>query len=394
MTESGRNGKPYFRSSMERLLKLSEHPTLITGRIHALNILHTLFKDSKLAEFVVPFIGRAFEISINGFSERLWSLRNASTMMFSVLVTRLFHNRHSHTRQVTDATFFTLFPNLHPYFMRELDKAVHVEKCLYYPSLYPTLLVLQRLTPCPLSSGDPNLSLSHFVDVIQTLAFSGVYKTRSLAAETLSAIISGPEIQGYVEERVRSLEKDTGQNQVHGTLLQVKHGLAKCQDLTAVSRELVKKHWLLTENNCPFTAALYVENLSKSITAESRTLPELATVTNSAMSVLISSPKIGPLYTLKEACAGLIISLQSSDLAREMMYFNQSDLCEVVFDTPGVEGWLLLHAEGTGGISEWGSGLSAALHVLKVCRSVRIVYQCKIVHVQTLFTNYCVDHAH
>ena len=43
VTESGRNGKPYFRSSMERLLNLSEHQTLVTGRIHALNILHTLF---------------------------------------------------------------------------------------------------------------------------------------------------------------------------------------------------------------------------------------------------------------------------------------------------------------------------------------------------------------
>ncbi|KAL5255601.1 hypothetical protein ACHWQZ_G010989 [Mnemiopsis leidyi] len=365
VTESGRNGKPYFRSSMERLLQLSEHPTLITGRIHALNILHTLFKDSKLAEFVVPYIGRAFEISISGFSERLWSLRNASTMLFSVLVTRLFHNRHSHTRQVTDATFFTLFPNLHPYFMRELDKAVHVERRLYYPSLYPTLLVLQRLTPCPLSSGDPNLSLSHFVDVIQKLTFSGVLKTRSLAAETLSAIISGPEIQSYVEGRVRSLEKGSQQNQLHGTLLQVKHGLAKCQDLTAVSRELVKKCWLLTDNNCPYTAALYVENLSKSITTESRALPELATLTESAMSVLRSSPKIGPMYTLKEACAGLVISLQASDLAREMMFFNQCDLCELVFESPGVEGWLRLSSGGTAGISEWGSGLSAALHVLK-----------------------------
>ena len=363
MTESGRNGKPYFRSSMERLLNLSEHQTLVTGRIHALNILHTLFKDSKLAEFVVPFIGRAFEISINGFSERLWSLRNASTMLFSVLAARLFHNRHSQTRHITDATFFTLFPNLHPFFMRELTKATQVEKFMYYPSLYPTLLVLQRMNPCQMSVGDPNLSLSQFVEVIQQLSSSGVLKTRSLAAETLSSILSGSEMQEFVEAQIRTLVRGVKQNQIHGTLLQVKHGLSKCSDLAAVSQELMRKSWLLMDNNCSFTAALYVQNLSKVINKSDKS-PELTKLANQAMSVLKSPPQPGPLYTLKEACASFIMSLQSSDLVQEMMLLNRHELCEFVLETPGVEGWLRLRAEDFADVSVW--GLSTALHILKV----------------------------
>ena len=371
MTESGRNGKPYFRSSMERLLNLSEHQTLVTGRIHALNILHTLFKDSKLAEYVVPFIGRAFEISINGFTERLWSLRNASTMMFSVLTARLFHNRHSTIRQITDATFFTLFPNLHPFFARELSKAVEEEKLLYYPSLYPTLLILQRITPCQLTTGDPNLSLSHFVEVIKKLSLSGVLKTRSLAAATLSSIISGSEMQEFVIGQIQSLERDMKQNLLHGTLLQVKHGLVKCSDLAAVSRDLIRKSWLLTDNNCPFTAALYVENLSKATTT-SHNSPELTALTQQAMSLLRSPHQLGPIHTLKEACVEFIMSLQSSELVRDMMLMKQSFLCDMVFETPGVEEWLRLHAEDMSDVSEW--GLSAALHILKVCSFLNVLY--------------------
>jgi hypothetical protein len=349
---------------MERLLNLSEHPTLITGRIHALNILHTLFKDSKLAEFIVPYIGRAFEISINGFSERLWSLRNASTMMFSVLAARLFHNRHSQTKHITDATFFTLFPDLHPYFMKELNKAVLADKSLYYPSLYPTLLILKRMNPCPLSAGDPNLSLSHFVEVIQKLSFSGVLKTRSLAAKTLSSILSASEMQDFVEGVIEKLVRNMKQNKLHGSLLQVKHGLSKCSDLNVVSRKLMKKYWLLADNNCPFTAALYVQILSK-VVSPSETLPELSTLISKAMSLLKSSPNIGPMYTLKEACASFIMSRKNSDLAEDLMSLNQSDLCEIVFETPGIEGWLRLRAGDTPDIPEL--GLSAALHILKVC---------------------------
>ena len=98
VTEPGRNGKPQLRSTMERLLVLSEHETLWTGRIHSLHILHSLFKDSKLAEFVTPYTGRAFEIAIRGSESGDWSLRNSSTMLFSVLMTRMFHNRQRETR--------------------------------------------------------------------------------------------------------------------------------------------------------------------------------------------------------------------------------------------------------------------------------------------------------
>ncbi len=71
-------------------------------------------------------------------------------------------------------------------------------------------------------------------------------------------------------------------------------------------------------------------------------------------------------------CVEFIMSLQSSELVRDMMLMKQSFLCDMVFETPGVEEWLRLHAEDMSDVSEW--GLSAALHILKVCSFLNVLY--------------------
>ena len=40
--------------------------------VHALNILRALYRDSKLGDFVVPFIPEGLMIAIEGFSASLW----------------------------------------------------------------------------------------------------------------------------------------------------------------------------------------------------------------------------------------------------------------------------------------------------------------------------------
>ena len=328
-----------------------------------MNILHTLFKDSKLAEFVVPYIGRGFEISIRGFSNKMWPLRNSSTMLFSILMSRMFNNRSNQARQTTDLTFFSLFPNLHPYFLQELKAAVEDEHCLYYPGLYPTLLILQRLTPCALTAGNPTLSLSPFIDTVVQLSRSGVLKTRSLAAETLASIIPAGDMAGFVKRQVEALEQGTKQNHLHGILLQIKQTLCKCSNLEGVLELLVSKSWLLTSNPCPFTSSLYLETVSEVLSqSEAVETADLSLLSNTALRIISSSPRQGPLACLKEACTHFILSLRSPSLTGTILKLGDKDVEAAVFETPGVETWL--GAEQVSHLVE--TSLPAALILLKV----------------------------
>ena len=42
--------------------------------VHALNILRALVRDAKLAESIVPFLGRVYILSVNGFSSEHWAV--------------------------------------------------------------------------------------------------------------------------------------------------------------------------------------------------------------------------------------------------------------------------------------------------------------------------------
>eukprot|EP00116_Pleurobrachia_bachei_P002951 sb/3463213/ len=266
VTDPSRNNKPKLRETVEQLLTLTESSTtLLPARIHSLHVLHTLFLDSKLADYVVPYLGRAFEVSIRGFGATNWSDRNSSTMLYTILMTRMFNNRHNYTRQTADVTFFTIAPNLHPYFKSELERAVREEKSLYYPTLYPILIILQRLTPCSLNSGDPSLSVTCFVEPVTHFAQSGVEKTRKLAAETVASILATSQVREFLMDRLGVLAGGLkmGQNALQGTLHQIRELIPRIEDKLdgeIMGKILGSLSWILTDNPCPFTALTYIES--------------------------------------------------------------------------------------------------------------------------------------
>lgn len=47
--------------------------------VHALNILRALYRDSKLGDFIVPFIPEGVMIAIEGFSASLWPVCHIQT---------------------------------------------------------------------------------------------------------------------------------------------------------------------------------------------------------------------------------------------------------------------------------------------------------------------------
>lgn len=59
-------------------------------KVLAMYILSALFKDTRLGEDVVQFVESALISAINGFDSVFWNVRNASTLLFSSLINRVF----------------------------------------------------------------------------------------------------------------------------------------------------------------------------------------------------------------------------------------------------------------------------------------------------------------
>ena len=73
---------------MSRLLSLAGRADLPDTRVHALNILRVLYRDSKLGDGVASFTEGGVRAAVLGFKARNWAERTAATLLFSALMTR------------------------------------------------------------------------------------------------------------------------------------------------------------------------------------------------------------------------------------------------------------------------------------------------------------------
>ena len=92
-SEPGHTGRPCLKETMRTLLSVaraykndgdvapSESTTSDSSSgcieshsvsVHALNILRALYRDSRLGEYIIPFIPKGVEIAVHGFSAALW----------------------------------------------------------------------------------------------------------------------------------------------------------------------------------------------------------------------------------------------------------------------------------------------------------------------------------
>ena len=79
---------------MKMLLKLAE-PIYANDeqnftKVLAMYMLSSLFKDTRLGEEVLKYAENAVMISISGFDSKYWNVRNASTILYSSLLNRIF----------------------------------------------------------------------------------------------------------------------------------------------------------------------------------------------------------------------------------------------------------------------------------------------------------------
>ena len=59
---------------------------MFLSQVHALNILRALFRDTRLAEEVSPYIADGLRAAILGYKSPLFAVRNSASLLFSALL--------------------------------------------------------------------------------------------------------------------------------------------------------------------------------------------------------------------------------------------------------------------------------------------------------------------
>ncbi|KAM5292637.1 tRNA (32-2'-O)-methyltransferase regulator THADA-like [Ctenodactylus gundi] len=282
-------------------------------QVHALNVLRALFRDTRLGESIIPYVADGAKAAILGFTSPVWAVRNSSTLLFSSLITRIFgvqrgKDELSKTNRMTGREFFSRFPELYPFLLKQLEAVAHaVDSDRGEPdrhtSMFLLLLVLERLYPSPMDGTSSALSMAPFVPFIVSMSAytkarvgtgalkglvclslprcgrSPIYRSREMAARALVPFVMADQVPSTIQTLLATLPKSTDQcfrqNHIHGTLLQVFHLLRAytdskygmkvdfkqtLADITAWTRARL---WLATRQNpCLVTRAVYIDILS------------------------------------------------------------------------------------------------------------------------------------
>lgn len=277
------SGRPFFKQTMKKLLKLATDKSSTSSQVHALNILRSLYRDTRLAEDVAPYVADGLKVAILGFSSHLWAVTNSSTLLLSALMTRIFGvNRSKLEGNVsrkncqTGRTFFTHHPSIYEFLLDQLSQAsqdVISNPLTLNPVLYPILLILGRLYPSSLDGIDSGLKLDAFIPYIINCAGSPILKTREMAAKALKPLAGKDQLTSNLCILLSYIPSEPdgkiSQNSLHGLLLQILQ-LVKllpslpfslhATDIKNVLQEFSRRLWVLTMRNpCLITRQVAVE---------------------------------------------------------------------------------------------------------------------------------------
>ncbi|XP_077341799.1 tRNA (32-2'-O)-methyltransferase regulator THADA isoform X1 [Lithobates pipiens] len=285
-----------LKMTMKELINLAMPSGDLSGnnstipQVHALNILRAIFRDTRLGENVIPYVGEGTQAAILGFTSPIWAVRNSATLLFSTLITRIFgvkrgKDERSKKNRMTGREFFSRFPVLYPFLLEQLEAVANTVdsptgESKLHPSLYLLLLILSKLYPSPMDGTYSALSMAPFIPFIMRCANSPVYRSREMAARALVPFLMTDDIPCTTVELIRSLPDSDShlvqQNRNHGVLLQVFHLLQSffeakhTSNSEQIQREvcdlidsLKAKLWLAKRQNpCLVTRAAFIDILT------------------------------------------------------------------------------------------------------------------------------------
>ena len=268
----GEDGDGTLRTTMARLLKLAKEGSS-EARVHSLNILRALYRDSRLGDAVTSFLEGGVIVAITGFKAANWAERTAATLLFSALMTRIFGVKRdkevvSSKNCLTGKVFFQRHPGLHAFLVEQFEegdkggseKSSGVQQDSV---LYPLLLLLARLFPSPTENVNNPYPLSSFLPFVKAASSSSLLHTRRLAASALASLVAIEDRPAAVSSILTSLqeaEKLPPQNTFHGQLLQLEKLVERNPELEASFDPLLSlADMLVAKNSCSLTQAAYVQ---------------------------------------------------------------------------------------------------------------------------------------
>ena len=143
-------------------------------RIHALNVLRFLLRDSQFSPQFHRHLTRLAVISINTASSSQYPVRNSGALLFASIVSRLFGHKHvkdehDERNYIAKGEFAKRFPELLAFLQHRLaqiaDK-INLDQQFFEPQLYPILVILSRLTS---TSSDVHECSQSFASIILSL---------------------------------------------------------------------------------------------------------------------------------------------------------------------------------------------------------------------------------
>ena len=186
-------------------------------RVHAFNVVRVIFADRDLSVETTAHAARGVEVCIRAFSSPAWETRNAATLAFASLLTKVCGYMNTSPRRIRDGhaasrrevsvvEFFQRFPSLHAYLLEELGNATSMmasesssSVSSVHPSLYPTLALLARLVPSNSSYGEDDayavadgkkLSPAAFIPNVLTCASAKYLAVRAAVAASAAALLA------------------------------------------------------------------------------------------------------------------------------------------------------------------------------------------------------------
>jgi len=283
-----------FKRAMATLLELAGDQTAeAEARVHSFNVLKALYKDTRLGEIVSVFVEEGVKVAVVGFKAANWAERNAATLLFSSLMTRIFGVKRekdtlSSKNCLTGKVFFQRYPSLHPFLLEQLVESSTQSSAggvlELHPALYPILLILARIYPSPSEQVNNALKLSSFLPLVSKCAGSPILQTRQLAARALVPILPSQEAADFVKDLFTKLEDPKiSQNLIHGMLLQLKEFVIIVPEviLHVVKENIIKEsliNALVKDNKCHLTAAEFI-GVVNMVTDHSTDKTELETLT-------------------------------------------------------------------------------------------------------------------
>uniref|UniRef100_K1PGZ0 Thyroid adenoma-associated protein n=1 Tax=Magallana gigas TaxID=29159 RepID=K1PGZ0_MAGGI len=232
-----------MRTALEGLFNMAELPLdkSIDDRhdlpqVHALNILKCLYGDSGLHEALMQFIGKAVILVVEQFGSPAWSIRNAATRLFSVLMTRLFGQKKMigsqacNTKSLSELSAH--YPELVPFLLQSLENALQREITAIdslHPSLFPVLTILSNMGRLDQESESSEaLPLRSFV---KTLLRSPVYYLRQLSAAAYVSLVPQKVTMNTAKELLSELKQSNESNFIHGALVSVELLINSCNEI-------------------------------------------------------------------------------------------------------------------------------------------------------------------